>query len=223
MSRAIHKFRSAPIISIVDGARIDDNAAKTIYTFAASWAAETSNRVVVALILGEDQADSNRTINTVTIDGESSSILEQVTTSSSGSAVACIAVVFLPNSFGNSGDIVVTFSAAMDRASVQVVTLNNVKSVSATFNGSDSVFGSGPVSISSVTVSPGGIVIGCATNSNQVVASTWTNLTERSDADVSMRVAHAFDLAADFNSGDTVTWDMDSGTGRISAAVVSLR
>lgn len=215
-----------PPITVTDGSRFEDTVDRTVYTFAATWAAFAAGRVVVVTVFGEDTTTPSQSVDSVTIDGIGATLIDRAVTTSGGSTTVGIFAAFVPSGSGASGDVVVTFSAAMNNAAIQITTLFNVQSVTPTFNGNAFSNSAASVNKASVTVQNGGVVLGGGTHNsgNGSVACTWTNLTERSDASFSSeRVSHAYDLEAAFTSGNTVTFAMDSGTDRIAMAVGSLR
>lgn len=221
MSRAIHKMRGgAQIITAIDGGRVDEAANLSVYTIAQTWAAVGPGRVIVANVMSTGIAGGT-TLNSVTIGGISATILVAIM-DTGDVTIAAIAVAFVPT--GTSGDVVVTFSSQMVHCSVDVVTLYNVASVTPTFTGTDTTNISSSVSVASVTVESGGVVLG-SVGRNATTAFTWSNLTERSDDIVdlgSRRAGTAFDVAADFTSPSTVS--VSSGSlQRFAVAVMSLR
>lgn len=227
MSRAIHKMRAKilPEITATLGIQFDFFVAQNAYTFVGgAWASWATGRVVAVTVYAEREGDTSRTVNSVTIDGISTTRLDRATTATGGSTVVGIFAAVVPVENGNTGDIVVTFSAQMDNCAVQVTTLYDVQSVTPTFNGNASSNNASSLNVASVLVAKGGIVLGGGTHNQPTIDSTWTNLNQKTDSRFGTEeVSHAYSLESQFTSGDTVTWGPDSGSNRIALVVASLR
>lgn len=157
---------------------IQDSAATTFtYTSKAIGAIDGNRRVIVAT---GSTVNASRTVSSVTVGGISAT--QAVTAESSGSGVyarTSIWIATVPS--GTTANIVVTYSASVNRSAISVWAAYGLQSSTATSTGSSSS-SSDPMT-ASLTINTGGIGVGMAHNyyGGGHTSYTWTNLTEDND------------------------------------------
>lgn len=144
-----------------------DPADATIYTFASqSFGAEAANRYII-VSFGAASATASRTLSSATIGGVSASILLQTSIAGS-SRLSGIIVALVPN--GTTGDVVLTFSAGMDRCGIGIYRATGLLSTSAYDTAQNSATSGTSVSTNTIDCPAGGLII--ATSQSSATATT---------------------------------------------------
>ena len=185
----------------------------TTYTFAALIATAASPRKVVAVLTARAAATAAPTLSSCTLAG----VAATCTTMASGGDI-CVAVAVAAVPEASTGDVVATFSAAMEGAEVAVYDLFNAISNTPTTSGSAS---SDPFTYS-LTCQSGSVVFGGVFDfANSSV--TWTGLTENVDATSEI---HTYSMASAAFAVPQVNVSViadlaSSSSGRLGVAVFS--
>lgn len=168
----------------------------TTYTFsgAAIGTASSDRRIVVAI---GSRANAARSVSSVTVGGISATELVTANDSGSGADIASLWIAEVPT--GTTGDIVVTFSAAMLRCAVAQYAVYGMGSNSAfhTQASAGSVANNVARSVS-INVPANGAVIGAdwgAGSGSPTCIATWTELTEQNETNLGT-VSNVFSSAS---------------------------
>ncbi len=126
---------------------------------------------------------SVRTISTITFDGNSMTELHEAGRST-GLLNGC--AIYIING-AQSGDIVATFSGAAGDSHITIVSLANLRSLTA-IDVDDAGASSGTGTAMTALTNPGGrgIVLAVYANDGSATAVTWTNATEIADLDMGL-------------------------------------
>lgn len=198
-------------IAIVDDGDAAPSSGTTTDTH--TYDSQTSVGPTTVLAITWD-ASTPRTLSTATWNGVAMAILDQVSDSDVGAAIAII-------SGAQSGSVVLTFSGTLADSHITKISLANLRSHTPVD------VDEGNVTANSLTLSAlaspgvGGIRIVVAATNQQGTGNTWTNATEISDLSASAVLRHsaAYDLGDD--GGNIV---VENGAGEdICAVGVSLR
>lgn len=179
----------------------------------------TSRADSFALITWND--DQTITLDTATWGGNACSILVQATTTAATRRGCAI----IHRAGTQTGNIVLTFSAACTSSHVTAVSLDNLQSSTPVDTDSD-VRASGDATSNDLDAlaapGVGGIRLAVQSNSSDTTALTWTNATEVSDLDAgSNRHTAAYDLG---NNSSTINTSQSSNSFAIRAICgVSMR
>lgn len=149
-------------------------AAQAAFTFSAQSLGSASLKKIVLGIAGERTAAGDHTISSVTVDGNSATLVKR---QSVPTATVETSEIWEVNGItATSGDVVVTWSATMRTCSVGIYQCLNTATASYATAGSNA----DPMN-AAISVPAGGILIGVAKNEQAGGAFTWTNLTEQYD------------------------------------------
>lgn len=184
-----------------------DTGDKTTYTFSSqNLGTAASDRVIIVGIAAR-KAGAATTISSVTVGGVTASIPVSYSNSDGNSNISGIAVAEVPT--GTTGDIVVTFGAGMVRA---VITAWRATSLAST-TPHDSLTDGSTDPTGTIDIPAGGFAVATAL-SNSVGTTTWTGLTEHSDATLEsfVTVSDASDEFVSTQTGRTITADF-TGSG----------
>jgi hypothetical protein len=179
----------------------------TTYTFAAeALGTAVADRCILVEVYGRRTTAAATTISSVTVAGNSATDVGQHNLVEGAASVVGLYGIALPT--GTSGDIVVTFSAAMTRAMIAVSTMTGASSctVASDVESSDA----NDPTTSALDVPANGSAIGLCLESSPSSTATWTGLTERHDSIVEALML-ASGASTDFTSaqtGLTVTCDI---------------
>ena len=185
----------------------------TTYTFSTqALGAAHSNRRIAVFISGSAAA-SGRTISTVTINSASAAVVSDGVTSASadgggGSTTRLSALWIATVPTGTTGDIVITFSGAVERCAISVYRLLNT-GTTAHHVANDTTITSNAFSTSLNIPGSGAAIGGVAADGNSA-ARTWTatNITENVDATIEGN--HTYSTASGFfttpETGRTITF-----------------
>ena len=181
----------------------------TTYTFSSLSIGEasTSRHVIVAVLASNAAA----TVSTLTVGGVSASLAKRATATN---GIAEIWIVAVPT--GATGNVVVTFNAGSNRASVGVWAAYNLLSATAT----DSDESNADPGVISIDVQAGGILVAGVYSASGTVSYTWTNITERFDivVETTRRASGAsLDFAA-AQTGLSITADASAATSQTMVA-----
>lgn len=185
------------------------NTDLTTYTFSSLSIGEasTSRHVIVAVLASNAAA----TVSTLTVGGVSASLAKRATATN---GIAEIWIVAVPT--GATGNVVVTFNAGNNRASVGVWAAYNLLSATAT----DSDESNADPGVISIDVQAGGILVAGVYSVSGTVSYTWTNITERFDivVETTRRASGAsLDFAA-AQTGLSITADASAATSQTMVA-----
>lgn len=186
----------------------------TTYTFSSqALGTAAGNRKIVIAVSGGTSA---RTVSTLTVAGVSASLL----VASLGAEMAAeLWIAEVPT--GTTGDVVVTFSAANDRAGIGVFALYG-----AGLTVWDSFTSTANPPTGTIDCPIGGVIIGTVSTQSESGANTfsWSGLTEQYDATTENNSSHtgAFDLFAGGASNTTITITPSGAVLDAACAVASL-
>lgn len=188
------------------------NTDLTTYTFSSLSIGEAStSRHVIVAVLASNSAATVSTVSTLTVGGVSASLAKRATATN---GIAEIWIAAVPT--GATGNVVVTFNAGNNRASVGVWAAYNLLSATAT----DSDESNADPGVISIDVQAGGILVAGVYSSTGTVSYTWTNITERFDivVETSRRASGAsLDFAA-AQTGLSITADASAATSQTMVA-----
>lgn len=184
---------------------VGDATDLTTYTFSSQnlGTADASRYIIVGVL--SRRAAGTPSISSLTIGGVSAAAVVAQTNTASGSDIAALYIAAVPT--GTTGDIVVTFDAAMLRCAV--VAYRAVGIASATASDTDSSTATDPTC--NLDVPAGGFAIGVACTGNAGASFTWTGLTENYDAVIeALNATSASDTFVAAQTGLAIT---ANGTG----------
>jgi len=155
----------------------------SVYTFHDQnlGVADVGRYIIVAAMARK--AGAATTITSITVGGESATIVKQVTNNITNTDIAGIAIAAVPT--GTSGDIVVTFGAGMVRCAIGVYRVVGIDSATPADSGSS--IADDPTC--SLDVPAGGFAIGTGLTAKAASAS-WTGLTEDYDGTLETYVTY---------------------------------
>lgn len=200
-------------------AHAKDDSDLTTYTFTLSFGTEAGGRYIVAAI--QSRANAARSISSVSIGGVTATELITVNATGSGADIAALYIALVPT--GATGDVVVTFSAAMVRAMCSVYRVTGC-SPAAADTASDTTFSTADLS-ASIDCPAGGAIFAAAEvlMSTGTSSNTWTNLTEASDQQSTeaptMGATSAADAFATAQTGRTITITSAGGLPGVAGAL----
>jgi hypothetical protein len=183
------------------------------YTLSISNMLTSGHRVIA--VAGRDA--STRTINSVTLDGETATLLgTQIDTTGSS-----VALFIAPATANTTGDCVISLSGSWLRATAGVWNVLNLLSTTETDFESDTTASSNTLSVS-IDCNAGGAVFGISNLSNSS-SSTWSGITESYDLAVeSVNMSGAFANFASAQTGLTVS-SQGTASANPCMAVAALR
>ena len=147
------------------------------YTFSSqNLGTAASNRYIVAVVASR-YSSGTPTLSSVTIGGETATIVVQETSSDTAANVMGIAIALVPN--GSTGDVVVTWSASALRCAVS---LYRVTGLGNAIKVDSSTTTSGPDPSLSIDVPVGFVISGAACGTGGAASTSWTGVTEDYDA-----------------------------------------
>ena len=154
-----------------------NTTSQTTYTFSsASFGSAASVRVIVVAFASRANT-TGRTISSVTIGGVAATAAA-VGNYSSGGASDFAAIYYAELPSGTTGDVVITFSAAMLRCALQVFRMTGQDSVTPSATATDTT---GDPMDGDVNVVAGGAAVGVSATGGASGGTVWTGLTESTD------------------------------------------
>jgi hypothetical protein len=184
-------------ISLTDNAVITTDL--TTYTFSARalGVAESTRRIAVGIT--SNISTNGRTISSVTIGGVSAS--EVVFARSDNGPASTLAAIWMAEvPTGTTGDVVVTFSAAMGYCTIDIYRLLNASATA--YHTATDITATANALSESLNLIANGAAIGVFINggTTAVRTTTWTNITEQTD-----RSLTEFNLSASTAANTTAT------------------
>lgn len=163
-------------------AQSHDTVGRSTYTFSSvSLGAADSTRTIVVAVVGYTN-DTGQTVSSATIGGISASIYNR----GGGAVVTAFLVANVPS--GTTGDVVVTWSASIDRCAYACYALTGKTITAATPLTSATGTFATAVNLSSVTtgLATTEATIACGTGNSEEVSNScaWSNATENCDVSV---------------------------------------
>jgi hypothetical protein len=226
MPLTIGMLRRFPAVSIITRNSTVETAnigASTHTTAAMSIGTASSTRRVIALITG-NSASNSRAVDSVTIGGVSATIHTQVTSSSSGSTLTCIASATVTT--GTTASVVVNYNGTMSHVSVHVTSIDNLNSTTPTYANSVSGTTALSRSLTDVSWNADGFSVGVVCL-GLTPSITWTgSLVEYYDSTIfggNRRVGLADFSPTTSATSQTVTASWASNPSRSALSVVSFR
>jgi hypothetical protein len=208
-------------VSVAFQARTSNATNLTTYTFAAANIGAANPRR--SLIVGITHSDgSPRTIDTVTVGGQSMSLIFDQQYAGSGTFRCSFWGIQFADTFTDTtADIVVTHSASVGHCVINVWAVYNLQSISAFDTAADT--GINVTSSLNLDVPTSGAAFGLS-NGNLSATATWTGLTEDADAVIeTIGGSAASGVFASSETNRTITVDLTGTQTSQNAAAISLR
>lgn len=173
--------------------RVSDATDLTTYTFTAASIGTATTSDYLVLCVGFRANAVARSISSVTLD--TVGCTAAVTTG--GAAATGCGIFITPHTGNTTGDIVVTFSGAVQRMSVDVYTARNINP---TTTDTAAVTSGNPLALS-VDSLERGLVFGIGNTTANAATPTWVGITQ--DANGSVEAASTFSSASEATSSST--------------------
>jgi hypothetical protein len=158
-------------ITYLQNTQTGDNA--EAYTFSAvNFGAAAAGRYIICCVYGQS---ATGTISSVSIGGVAAT---QATSVKANDDALSIYIAAVPT--GTSGDVVVTWTAAMGDCGVATYSTSGVGSTTATDQGTSST-ASGTTGQTNLTINAGGIGVAISKNRHGATTCSWSQLTEDYD------------------------------------------
>lgn len=198
-----------PTISYVTTTTLDANL--TTYAFSTvSTGPAGATRKTAAAFCADDNGATNFSVSSATLD--SNSMAEVVDSASTATTVQC-AIYIIDNPSGTSGDFSVTFSEAVNSASVSVWAIYDLNSSTATDTATDADATNAAALSLNVDLSANGVgIAACTYHSGATNQFTFTGATERYDTGDSTNAALSI-AGGDFTNTSAQTPRTVSCTG----------
>lgn len=150
----------------------ESSADQTVYTFSAEPIGAARSDRQVLLCVHARKASATAITATATINGVSTTVVQQVHNATGGAAnYAGMFMLNVPT--GTTGDIVITFNAAVLRVGMQIYRLTGLASTTPV----DTYSGTTTLS-DTLTISTNSVVIGAANRGSGSITTVWTGITE---------------------------------------------
>lgn len=184
------------------------------------------DRTVVVAVQGVDNDNSGATISSVTLEGNSMTDVVQATAGNGGAppSTSVAGIFALRYPAGTTGDIVVTFSATIDRARIDVFTVKGGDPL-AKANAEDNTISASAVS-ADIAVQDTGCIIAVAAvqdSTDAPTGCTWTNATEQADTNPegNSRFSCAMHNATSTEAARTITATFAGGADNTGVLAVA--
>lgn len=203
-------------------ARVNNQSSGPTYSETQSIGAASPTRRVIVYISANSSVTS-RTVSSVFIAGAEATIDSQITASSGGSSVGCIASRTVTT--GTFATVQVTFSGTMAGCAMVIIAIDNLQNTSPNDTGIAALTSGAAIS-TTINWQKGGYVVGgVGSSSNR--SYTWSGLTERFDftwSDTTRRRATlGDDVETSTATSQTVTATASNSSGLSTLNVVSYR
>lgn len=191
--------------------QVPDTSNASVYSFAgASTGTAAADRYTVVVAFGG--RTNATTITGITLDnGGGASAMTQVVQQSNGNNT--VGMFIIANPTGTTATIAVTFSAAKAHASIAIWSLTSLQS-STPVDSDNSTADPGSITL---TTQGGGVAIGGAATLT-TTSYTWTNLSERYDAQIESQDTYSGADASTAGSSLAITADQAADTNGVFIA-----
>ena len=200
---------------------IDVTSNLSTYTTSIDIGTAETGRVVFALIWCRDDA-GGATLDSVTINGESATLIGEIAGSDSGGTKTAAVYAAVVDAGSGAQDIVTNWSTTMSGHSVQAIACRGVQSLAATDTlTEDDTAVTVYLDASTLDVEAGGLILAIAGTDTSGRTATWASLTESGDESSGEHSTTA--AYAAYNSAQSVnvrtTWNGSSDGSAIAVAV----
>ncbi len=191
---------SAGVVSVSYVNTYTDTTDQTTYTFSGASIGTASGDRIVIVTIGS-RANLARSISSVTIAGVTATAIATANDTSGGADIAAMYAAAVPT--GTTGNIVVTFSAAMLRCAIGVFAMTGASGVTPHATMTDNTISTG-VFTGTIDCPANGAIVGTAFGSgNGSQAATWSGITEDFDTQPETTSNNVSAAHANFSTAQT--------------------